>query len=149
LHIEDFALHPRIHGNGYATPLWDAWMTLMHPKCQGSISIEVYYNNIEVWRKIMGVEIEPNVKAKIIDRPDAQVVFMTRNLKAPPNIVYKEWLHIQMRCSQDYLMECLMEALRANFKLQTLVFEKYKATPILSRTNKTFHASLASLGRLI
>lgn len=99
LHIEDFALNPNIYGKGVATHLFDSWLEFVAAEwpeardaCSSrSLMIEVYLQNIEPWRKIMGVEKVKTSLAAIFIRDDTPIVLMAKNLPCHPDIAYKAW----------------------------------------------------------
>lgn len=99
MHVEDFALHPRIRGQGLARRLYNGWREYMLEEwpetkaCGGSTTIEVYLQNVEAWRKIMQVkEVEVKAEALILRHP---IRVMACNLTHPSEEVYAEWQAFQ------------------------------------------------------
>lgn len=96
LHIEDFALHPRIRGKGYAKGIWELWLYYYGIDDSTAISIEVYLYNIKAWEKIMNV--------KVLDIPttplyynEVEIQWMGKNLKYSIQEIVQEWTDIQER----------------------------------------------------
>jgi GNAT superfamily N-acetyltransferase len=97
LHIEDFALHPRIRGQGYARSLWSSWLELIVEEkwihsLDTAISIEVYKQNVEPWSKIMGVK---TIETALLPLTGVEIVWMAKNLKRLFKEVFDEWTDIQ------------------------------------------------------
>ena len=98
LHVEDFALHPRIRKLGYARQLWDDWRTLIHSTwtTTNSLTIEVYLHNVEPWRKIMDVSELVSQPLRLLPLvPDVPMMLMGHNLTAPVSDIFEEWQEIQ------------------------------------------------------
>jgi len=102
LHVEDFALHPSIREKGFARKLWDDWRSFVRSEgiTMEAMTIEVYLQNIEPWRKIMGVtmlvtELLPSPMKSLSLAPNVDVMLMGRNLTAPVADVIAEWQRMQ------------------------------------------------------
>jgi len=98
LHVEDFALHPRIRGKGHARELWKSWRLFVRSDWTSieALTIEVYMHNIEPWRKIMGVtELLPQPVYLLPLAPNVPMVFMGRQLTSSVSDVLAEWQSIQ------------------------------------------------------
>ncbi|CAH6419964.1 Hypothetical protein HVR_LOCUS1020 [uncultured virus] len=96
-HIETFALHPDIRGQGRARSLYQSWRRFVRKDWAETISgddttmIEVYVYNVEAWRKIMGVvELDHNLK----DTLRTPAVLMGKNVRNV-NESYQEYLHFK------------------------------------------------------
>jgi len=98
LHVEDFALHPIIRKQGHAQKLWDDWRALVRSEWTTvtSMTIEVYLQNVEPWKKIMGVEeLIPHPIKLLPLAPNVPMMLMGRDLTSPVNFIFKEWQEMQ------------------------------------------------------
>jgi hypothetical protein len=98
LHIEDFALHQKIQKQGYAKQLWKDWRNLVNETWTkiDSLTIEVYLQNMEPWRKIMGVsELLSNPSCLLPLAPRVPVMFMGKNLISSVDDILLEWKQVQ------------------------------------------------------
>ncbi len=98
LHVVDFALHPKIRKQKHAKQLWLNWRKLVKSEWTEteSLTIEVYLQNVEAWKKILGVnEILPNPQYLLPLAPNVPMMFMGRNLTCPANEVLAEWQQLQ------------------------------------------------------
>ncbi len=95
VHIEDFALHPIIRGQGYAQILWDGWLKYYNISENQALTVEVYAQNIKIWSKIMKIKDLGVEDAHIMLVPKAPMRFMGKNLSVNPKLVYEEWFAIQ------------------------------------------------------
>jgi len=92
LHIEDFALHPKIRGLGLAKYLWDEWRKLVRETWTEieAISIEVYLQNVAPWRKIMNIyELFPEPLHLLPFAPDILMMFMGKNIASNAEEILK------------------------------------------------------------
>jgi hypothetical protein len=102
LHIEDFALHPRIRKAGHSVTLWNSWVHFISESekwiCDANVSmtIEVYIHNVVAWRKIMGVEPLLLYKTKLWWETE-EILWMGKNLKYPATAIILEWIDIQQK----------------------------------------------------
>lgn len=102
LHIEDFALCPSIRQQGIARLLFTSWQELLTtdwPETgtseQRSLMIEVYYQNIEAWRKIMQVEIIDVQGMKPIGLQVSTPIQVMGSRIQSPVLSYLEWQSFQ------------------------------------------------------
>ena len=101
LYIEDFALHPRVRERGLARPLYKAWRSFMLDDwpatrvCGDSTLIEVYLQNLDAWRAIMGVaEVRVDALPLLLAKR-TPVRVMACRLTAPPADAYAEYQRLQ------------------------------------------------------
>lgn len=99
LHVEDFALHPRIRGKGLARGVWNSWKDYVAnvekwiETTDPPMTIEVYPHNVEPWSKIMGVKV---VSSEPLPWTSEQIWWMSRNMSDElMKVVMKVWLEIQ------------------------------------------------------
>lgn len=102
VHIETFALHPRVRKLDLAHSAWKSWRQYLvdewpETKETGeSITIEVYLQNVVPWSKIMHVQTleTGGMKPQLID-DSTPVMLMGRALNQPAAQVYAEWQAFQ------------------------------------------------------
>jgi acetoin utilization deacetylase AcuC-like enzyme len=102
LHVEDFALNPKIYGKGMSRGLYSSWREFVcseWPEANkagiSNTMIEVYLHNVEPWKKIMGVEKVKVPQPAIFIREDTPIVLMARDLPCSPEVAYAEWQEYQ------------------------------------------------------
>ena len=96
VHVEDFALHPNIRGQGHARQMWKDWRTLVRNTWTNveALTIEVYLQNVAVWRKIMDVAALLPQTYELDLAPGVFVCFMGKNITCSPHVILTEWKHI-------------------------------------------------------
>lgn len=104
LHVEDFAIHPRVQKTGVARDAWLSWRKFLAEewketqKTGTSMTIEVYLHNVEAWRKIMGVtEIYVGGMKPLFISEKTPIKLMGRDLKVAPWLVYGELQRFQKK----------------------------------------------------
>jgi GNAT superfamily N-acetyltransferase len=98
LHIEDFALHPNIQKQGHARQLWKDWRDFINKTWTKieSLTIEVYLQNVEPWRKIMDVhELLPEPLCLLPLAHHVPVMFMGKNITNSVTDILNEWKQVQ------------------------------------------------------
>ena len=102
LHVEDFALHPRIRRKKYARKLWNDWRTLVRSEWTSveALTIEVYLHNVEPWGKIMKVtKLLPQPINLLPLAPEIPMMLMGRKLTSPVSDILAEWQQLQRDAS--------------------------------------------------
>ncbi len=94
VHIETFGLHPRIRGQGRARGLFAALLAHVHATHgwpTDKLLIEVYVENVEAWRKIMGVTEVDVGDMRPFHVEDPMVIMG----KGVDRTAYEEWQRMQ------------------------------------------------------
>ncbi len=92
LHIEDYVIHPDARGKGVGRALWNDF-TSTHGV--NKLTIEVYPKNIEVWHKIMGVNV---LFDRVLPVTGETVTWMGHNVNVDFALcIEREWLAIQVQ----------------------------------------------------
>jgi ribosomal protein S18 acetylase RimI-like enzyme len=121
LHVEDFAIHPRIRGQKHAAQLWQSWWRMIVDqekwvKENVTMTIEVYLHNVEAWRKIMQVnELFPEEKTQDLPVSGESIVWMGARLKdnVSAKAIQAEWMEIQMLEIRRRLFASLKQNIRS------------------------------------
>ena len=97
LHVEDFALHPRIRGKHLAQSLWDAWWHHLEKEKvireEQPMTIEVYPKNVIPWTKIMKVHV---LFESALLWTRESIVWMGKNLpEGMEASIVQEWRNLQ------------------------------------------------------
>lgn len=111
VHVEDFAIHPRWRGEGLARPAWTSWRAFLAQEwpetrvARDAMTIEVYLQNIEAWRKIMGVHELVTDMQPLYLLPTTPIQLMGRDLTCPVRDVYAEFQAFQRKWHRDVVFE--------------------------------------------
>lgn len=103
LHIEDFALCPLVRQQGIARLAFTSWQEFLNTEwpetgvetSKRSLMIEVYYQNIEAWRKIMQVEILDVQGIKPFGLKISTPIMVMGSRIQSPVLAYLEWQNFQ------------------------------------------------------